>query len=105
LEAFEWVFPYYRYKIGKTNVLMSHYPYQGGGDHTAVERYGQYRLPFLGDILLHGHTHSSEVLWSSPEYSGSEYQIHVGVDAHDYTPVSMERIAELVKEILCREEG
>lgn len=97
LEAFEWVFPYYRYKVAGTNVLMSHFPYQGGGDHTSVERYGQYRLPFLGEWLLHGHTHSSEVLWSSEEYSGSHRQIHVGLDAHDYTPVPMEAIAEIIQ--------
>jgi calcineurin-like phosphoesterase family protein len=96
LEAFEWVFPYYRYKVAGTNVLMSHFPYQGGGDHTAVERFGQYRLPFLGEWLLHGHTHSDQKAWASEEYSGSHRQIHVGVDAWDYTPVPIEEIARII---------
>jgi len=98
LHAFEWVFPYYRYKVAGTNVLMSHFPYQGGGDHTEVERFGQYRLPFLGEWLLHGHTHSDQKTWASEEYSGSHRQIHVGVDAWDYTPVAMDTIAEIIKE-------
>lgn len=98
LEAFEWVFPYYRYKIAGISVLMSHFPYQGGGDHTLNERYRQYRLPYLGEWLLHGHTHSSDKMWDGdPEaYPGAARQIHVGVDAHDYTPVPMEEIARII---------
>lgn len=96
LEAFEWVFPYHRIRVAGKSVLMSHFPFQGGGDHTAVERYGQYRLPFLGEWLLHGHTHSNQVLWSDPGYLGSHRQIHIGVDAHDYTPVPMEKIASII---------
>ena len=41
---------------GRT-VLLSHFPYQGAGDHTEEERCEQWRLPNLGAPLIHGHTH------------------------------------------------
>lgn len=97
-EVFDSIALFVRRKIAGQNVLISHFPYQGGGDHTATERYSQYRLPFMGEILLHGHTHSSEVLWSSPGYLGSHRQIHIGVDAHNYTPVPMDTIAKIIEE-------
>jgi calcineurin-like phosphoesterase family protein len=86
-----------RRKIAGQNVLISHFPYQGGGDHTEVERFGQYRLPFLGEWLLHGHTHSSNIMWSSPEYAGSHRQIHIGVDSWNYFPVNMDEIAAIIE--------
>ena len=55
-----------RKSIGGTRVLLSHMPYQGGGDHTAEDRFNQWRLPDLGTPLIHGHTHSSQLLSKTP---------------------------------------
>lgn len=75
LEVFEWVTPFARRRIAGQDVLLSHYPYATsiGADHGEV-RYAQYRLPDLGEWLLHGHNHSTEV-------RTSEREIHVGYDA------------------------
>ena len=40
------------------------------------------------EVLIHGHTHSKE--------KGSGNQIHVGVDAWDYYPVSEDEIKSLI---------
>ncbi|GAA4402143.1 metallophosphoesterase [Tsukamurella soli] len=61
--VFETVQQYARTLIGGRSVLMSHYPYQGAGDHVGdgagFERFTQYRLPDLGEWLMHGHTHDT----------------------------------------------
>lgn len=79
---------YARRRIRGVNVLLSHFPYRGGGDHTAAERYSQYRLVDEGLWLLHGHTHTAE------KHCGR--QIHVGVDAWNLAPVSINTIADLI---------
>ena len=56
-----------RKSIGGTRVLLSHFPYQGGGDHTAEDRFNQWRLPDLGVPLIHGHTHSDILLSKTPK--------------------------------------
>ncbi len=71
-QAFEWIAPYGRRRINGHNVLLSHYPYQS--DHTEAAREMQWRLPDMGEFLLHGHTHSDQI-WTS------EREIHVGYDA------------------------
>jgi len=71
-EVFEWAAPFARRKINGRNVLLSHFPY--AGDHTEKPRYAQYRLRDMGEYLLHGHTHSTEVRTSDRE-------VHVGWDA------------------------
>lgn len=86
LEVFETVQPFARKKIAGKNVLMSHFPYSG--DHTVTERFTQWRLPDMGEWLLHGHTHTAEKIRGK--------MIHVGVDAHNFTPVSMEKIFRMV---------
>jgi calcineurin-like phosphoesterase family protein len=99
MEYFDMVTPYARIRINGEVVHLSHFPYQGGGDHTATERYTQYRLPYLGDWLLHGHTHSTERYWAGDliTYPGAKHQIHIGVDSNDYTPVSHEEIAIIME--------
>jgi calcineurin-like phosphoesterase family protein len=79
---------YARRRIRGANVLLSHYPYRGAGDHTAEERYSQYRLVDEGLWLLHGHIHSAQ--------KRRRRQIHVGLDAWDLSPVSIDTIAELI---------
>lgn len=79
LEVFESVQPFARHRFvvddQRREVLLSHFPYQDGGDHTEYERYGQYRLPHMGRWLLHGHTHSPLA------HLRNSRQIHVGWDA------------------------
>ncbi|ADX31992.1 hypothetical protein TPA2_gp78 [Tsukamurella phage TPA2] len=79
LEVFESVQPFARHRFvvddQRREVLLSHFPYQDGGDHTEYERYQQYRLPSRGRFLLHGHTHSPLA------HVRNSRQIHVGWDA------------------------
>lgn len=87
LEVFESVQPFARRKIGEHYVLLSHFPYSTDRDEP---RYVQYRLRDEGMYLLHGHTHSSEVVTSAREF-------HVGVDAWDLYPVSLETIHAIME--------
>lgn len=78
-------------------VNVSHFPYDG--DSHGADRYAEDRLPDDGKVLIHGHSHSPEVI--SYSKSGT-VQIHVGMDAHSFYPVSHEQIAryiEIAKEI------
>lgn len=96
LEVFESVQPFARRKLtingmpGPVTVLLSHFPYQGSGDHTFEERFTQWRLPDLGEWLLHGHTHSSEKVQGR--------MIHIGVDAWNLSLVSQETIEEIIND-------
>ncbi|AGM12357.1 metallophosphoesterase [Mycobacterium phage Skinny] len=76
---------------GHVDALLSHFPYMG--DHTSVDRHTQWRLPNNGTILLHGHTHSSRRMSSC----GGSLQVHVGVDAWNGYPVSMDEIRSYVE--------
>lgn len=91
MEVFDSVQTMARRKIAGQNVLMSHFPYQGSGDHTFEERFTQYRLPDMGEYLLHGHIHSTEKVRGK--------MIHVGVDAHDLKPVPLDWIEEVIREL------
>lgn len=62
LEVFESVRDFARIRLHRTDILLSHYPYAYEGDGKDREqktRYEQFRLPFLGAPLVHGHTHST----------------------------------------------
>jgi calcineurin-like phosphoesterase family protein len=86
LNAFETAQSFIRKGIAHHRVLMSHFPY--AGDHTATDRYGQWRLPDLGEWLLHGHVHSQEKIRGK--------MIHVGVDAWEFAPVPQDEIVKLM---------
>lgn len=98
LEMFETVMPFERRRFGYLNVLMSHFPYQGAGEgeRELEERYPQWRLPDLGLPLLHGHTHSSNIL-------STGRMIHVGLDAHHLAPVSESTIAMYLEQLPAQE--
>lgn len=112
LDAFESVQMAARRKIptseGNVTVLLSHFPYAGD---RGQERYSQWRLKDEGLTLLHGHTHSAqkfsraggyyvpvfdEGFFQKMEVRGGTPQIHVGLDAWDLTPASLEQIGELL---------
>jgi calcineurin-like phosphoesterase family protein len=87
LEVFASVSTYARRRVGREDVLLSHFPYRG--DHTEAARYTQYRLPDEGRWLVHGHTHSTG------RRSGRE--VHVGWDAWGRL-VSWDEVVSLVAE-------
>lgn len=89
LQVFDSIQPFARKKICGQRVMLSHFPYWGGGDHTEVERYPDYRLPDTGAWLLHGHTHSTVRV--------HRRMINVGVEANNYTPVSINEIVRLIE--------
>jgi calcineurin-like phosphoesterase family protein len=96
--VFASVQPYARIKIPgtstgqpKRNILLSHLPYSG--DSLNEDRYAQYRLPDLGLPLVHGHTHSSEILSRAANTGG--LQINVCWEAW-HRPVRLEEIVSLM---------
>ena len=94
LQIFESVQAYARKKVEGKAVMLSHFPYEM--DHTDEPRCRQYRLRDMGEILLHGHTHSRQ------QEAGR--QIHVGLDAWGLAPVPMQVIQERVAQ-MSREGG
>lgn len=88
LTAFESVQAFARRRVSGAGItLLSHFPYSKDR-HEA--RYMQYRLRDEGAWLLHGHTHQAD-----QRREGRE--IHVGVDAWGFAPVSLETIADLME--------
>lgn len=85
-----------RRKINDQSVLLSHFPYAKGenSDHTLEPRFTQYRLRNEGLTLLHGHTHSKNII-SYTDNHGT-LQIHVGLDAWDLKPVSLSQVTALI---------
>jgi calcineurin-like phosphoesterase family protein len=60
-ETFEDIKDFARIRIEGQQILLSHYPYmsQGDGPGRGHARYEQFRLPDLGERLIHAHTHHS----------------------------------------------
>lgn len=58
-DVFEQIHDYGRIRIDGRTIMLSHYPYltSGDGPGRGEARYGQYRLPDMGDMLIHAHTH------------------------------------------------
>lgn len=74
--------------------VLSHFPYDG--DSHDEDRYDEYRPVDEGKILIHGHVHAES---HEPQVTYSHngtMQIHVGVDGHNYSPVSMDEIRSMV---------
>jgi len=72
---------------------MSHFPYTG--DSHDKPRYDKIRPKDDGKVLLHGHTHQTNVVTRSAK---GTLQVHVGVDSWDYFPVSLECVLSLISE-------
>jgi calcineurin-like phosphoesterase family protein len=93
--GFDLVYSELKLKLFGRNMRMSHYPYALPWFKRPFafksELRFMYRRPprIAGEILLHGHTHT--------KYRATkDSRIHVGVDAWDYTPVSLRQIESLV---------
>lgn len=102
LDVFEGVHHFARRKYKKQEYLISHFPYfrdvtgkviYGDGPNREGGRYEQFRLPNLGLKLIHGHCHSSEIIWGE-----QNEHFHVGVDAWDAEPVPLEAIQKWLTE-------
>lgn len=76
LEVFASVQPFARQRINGTEIMLSHFAYQG--DHAdRVDRYQQYRLRDRGMPLIHGHVHDE---WKANCSTNGTPQINVGFD-------------------------
>jgi len=75
-----------------TVVNLSHFPYDG--DSHGEERYREFRLVDEGVTLIHGHTHLKDIISRSNK---GTIQIHVGADAHGYTPVSEQQVIDYIR--------
>lgn len=82
LEVFESVQPFAKRKMAGREVLLSHFPY--AGDHTATDRYADFRLKDTGKWLIHGHVH--DAWWSNGQ------QINVGVDMWQMAPIPIHEL-------------
>lgn len=91
LEVFASVAQTARRRIHGQEVLLTHFPYR---DDQPWHRHDQWKLPDYGVPVLHGHTHLPGKDSVSPK---GTRQIHVGVDAHDFGPVSIEQISIQLK--------
>ncbi len=92
-------------RIAGEEVIMSHYPYSKGKLNYWFyyvlnklmprkffrPRYFKQQLNHMDRFLLHGHTHNKNVV--------NGKMIHVGTDAHNYKPISMSKIANIITEI------
>ena len=99
LEVFEAVVPWGRTKVGPNKVNLSHFPYVG--DHTREDRFDKYRLPLQDRIIVHGHTHQTEKfsvahLWNPEGGITLVPQLHVGVDAWNFEPVSVKQLEDIL---------
>lgn len=72
--------------------FLSHFPYDG--DSHDGDRYEDQRLYDGGTLLIHGHTHSADIVTRS---KNGTLQIHVGVDAWAYKPVSSDEIVKVIQ--------
>lgn len=93
-EVFEWWGTAARTSICGRSVLLSHFPYVRDRDET---RYPQWRVPNLGEWLLHGHTHGDEKVTHYRHPWASSREIHVGWDAWQ-RPVADHELAGLIEE-------
>lgn len=81
-------------KLDGEYILMSHFPYLG--DHTKEDRETSFRLRNEGLTLLHGHTHLNNVI--SWDYYPEALQVHVGLDAWNLMPISIDQVHSLIKD-------
>jgi len=80
-------------EIGGHKILLCHYYYKqmldSNFDHKFKDRMPQY---YPGQVLIHGHCHSSK-----PHINEEYKAINVSVEQINYTPISEERILEIIK--------
>lgn len=72
-------------KYGKALFYLSHYP-------TITANYDDDKPWAKHTVNLFGHTHQEQ-----PFYQGNPYMYNVGMDAHDCTPISIDKIIEDIR--------
>lgn len=95
--GFDCVLESARIRVGKSHIMLSHYPYKRKPWNHLWRRLTdskyRHKLNFKkleddGLWLCHGHTHSREQVRGR--------MIHVGVDAWNYKPVPITKISEII---------
>lgn len=86
LDVFEGYGPFARTRIRGVGMMLSHFPYTR--DRGEEARYTQYRLPDLGEPLLHGHAHDRTRLIGR--------ELHVGLDAWNLGLVAEWQVLDLL---------
>jgi calcineurin-like phosphoesterase family protein len=71
---------------GEQKVLLSHFPYAEDYLIGRRDKYEKNRPVNKGLPVIHGHTHSRE------RFSNDPLEFHVGVDANNFTPVSLDEV-------------
>lgn len=89
--GFEEIYSNHRLVIGDYHFNLSHFPYDG--DNHEEERFSEFRLADSGVPLIHGHTHFNSRFSLS---KAGTAQIHVGQDAWDFAPVSLQAVIDLL---------
>jgi calcineurin-like phosphoesterase family protein len=79
------------FQKGDYQFELSHFPYSG--DSHGEERYREFRKEDFGVALIHGHTHENKKF--SRSRAGTP-QIHVGVDAWNFAPVSLQAVIDVL---------
>ena len=91
---FDWVGFQAYIQIENRAVYLNHFPFLCYG--------GSYRNPENVVYSLNGHVHLNNNNFSGKDISRLEMcfptQLDVGVDAHNFTPISWERVDTLIKE-------
>lgn len=76
---------------GQVVVTLCHFPYASAPDPSYKDKYTKYRPEDVSQWLLCGHRHLR-----SQEHLDRRI-IDVGVDANNYTPISLEYVLELIR--------
>jgi calcineurin-like phosphoesterase family protein len=91
MEVFESVQMASHRKLDGRRIVLSHFPYCTDRDPNDI-RYMQWRLRDEGLWLLHGHLHMKM------RVSAIRHELHVGVEAWDFKPVSINSVLATIIE-------
>jgi calcineurin-like phosphoesterase family protein len=82
---------------GKAIFNLCHHPYQDydPNDKGHDDKYRNWRPLDDGRILLCGHIHEK---WTTRRSIKGSLMINVGVDVHNFTPISVDRVMEIIAE-------
>lgn len=87
--------------IGGLTVNICHHPYTTKYETENEDKYTRWRPNDDGKILLCGHIHEK---WKVNKSIGGTFMINVGVDQWDFTPVSAEKIFQMIKDGLVQDK-
>lgn len=84
-------------QVAGSTLRACHFPYFDS--HPSDKRFSHKRPPIVrGEMLVHGHSHSKEKFMTGAKTGKNWVQIHVGVDAWNYEPVSVAEIQNLIND-------